>query len=311
MQYITSRATNRSFRFVPNKKVRKAIHFALAVVSERYRKANRLLLHEFVFMSNHYHLLLTDVAGCYPKFIGELNMLISRELNSIRGISGTNFEGYDQQQIADDERLIDHSVYTGANPVAAFLVATAREWPGVSSVGMRYGKAHVVKKPKLGMWAGKDAHKDRAASRRSGRAAYAGRSRLPETAELELVRPKVRLDLSDTELRDLILQRLADREEELAVQRAREKIVVKGRQAVVQAHYLSMPRTEEMFGRTPTVSASSSKDRVTLLEIRKAFIEAYRAARIAFCAGVRDVLFPRGTWQMRFRSGVHCEPCPG
>jgi hypothetical protein len=51
--YVTVRAVNRSFRFVPKRQVRRAIDYALSVVLERYRSEGKLSLHEFEFMSNH------------------------------------------------------------------------------------------------------------------------------------------------------------------------------------------------------------------------------------------------------------------
>lgn len=307
--YLTVRAINRSFRFVPTPKIRKAIRYALAVVSQQYRERGALVLHEFLFMSNHYHLLVTDIEGCVSDFMRDLNSVLTRELNAIRGMNGKAIEpNFGFVRIADDERVIEHSVYTGANPVAAFLVAKARHWRGVSSVGMRYGVAEVVDKPKLGMWSGKNAHAGRAASRRSGRAAYAGRSKLPETAELVIVRPAVRLDLDADELRDLVEARLTEREEKLGEERIRRGIRVHGRKRSESVHFLALPRPEEMFGRTPSVSASSAADRIAMLRERALFMQAYAAARDAFCRGQRDVVFPYGTWLMRVRFGVRCEP---
>ncbi|MEM6995095.1 MAG: hypothetical protein AAF721_31570, partial [Myxococcota bacterium] len=55
--YVTVRAMHRRYRFVPKPRIRAAIRFCLAVVLEKYRDAGKLELYEFVFMSNHYHLL--------------------------------------------------------------------------------------------------------------------------------------------------------------------------------------------------------------------------------------------------------------
>ncbi|MEM6989073.1 MAG: hypothetical protein AAF721_01205 [Myxococcota bacterium] len=309
--YVTVRTINRSFRLVPKRKIREVIRYCLAVKLQEYRDAGILVLHEFAFMSNHYHLLGTLKKDELPKFIGELNSLLARELNSLRGIGGKNFEpGYNLVEIGGEQRVIDHSVYTSANPVAAFLVAKARHWRGVSSVGMRYGVPVVVKKPKLGMWAGNFAHARRGSSRRSGRASYAGRSKLPATAELVIDRPEVMLHLSDDALRDEIEAQLESREEELAQERRRRGIRVLGRKRAEAVHYLSLPNTEEMFARTPNVSADTAEERAVLLRARAAFLKAYAIARDAFRSGRRDVVFPHGTWLMRVRFNVACEPAP-
>ena len=43
----------------------------------------------YAIMSNHYHLLGTDIGQCLPDFVRDLNSLLSRQLNAMRGIKGT------------------------------------------------------------------------------------------------------------------------------------------------------------------------------------------------------------------------------
>ena len=324
--YITVRAVNRSFRLVPKRQVREAIRYALAVTLEKYRDAGRLALHEFEFMSNHYHILGTDRDACLPDFVRDLNSLLARELNALRGIGGKNFEpGYGLVQIVGDERVAEHAVYTLANPVAAFLVAKSRHWRGVSSLRMKYGELIEVSKPRLGIWSGKNAHARRPKSKRSGRAGYAGRSKLPETANLVIDRPDIMPHLSDEELRAFILEGLDKRELELAEERRRRGIKVVGhpeerrrRGIKVVGHrraesvqYTAIPRPEELFSRIPRVSGTHREERQALLRIHKAFLAAYAATRDAFRGGNRDVVFPYGTWMMRRIWKARCEPAPG
>ncbi len=308
--YVTVRAVNRSFRFVPKRQIRRAIDYALAVVLERYREKGKLSLHEFEFMSNHYHLLGTDKVGCLPDFIRDLNSLLSRELNAIRGISGTNVEKeYNLVRVVGAERIVEHAVYTLANPVRAFLVEKARHWKGTSSLGMEYGMPVVVEKPALGLWAGKLAHAQRAASKRSKRAAYAGRSKLPPTAELVIDRPAIMLHLTDEELRAEIRDRLARREREIAAERMKRGIKVLGWPRVVARHYLALPgKTEELFTRTPNFSASSSWERAALAALHRTFRALYKIALKLFVNGEHDAPFPEGTWFMRRRYNVRCVP---
>jgi putative transposase len=308
--YVTVRAVNRSFRFVPKRHVREAIDYALSVVLERYRSEGKLSLHEFEFMSNHYHLLGTDSVGCLPDFIRDLNSLLSRELNAIRGIKGTNVEEYNLVHVVSAERIVEHAVYTLANPVRAFLVEKARHWKGTSSLAMEYGVPVVVEKPRIGLWAGKLAHADRPASRRSKRAKYAGRSKLPATSLLVIDRPPIMLHLSDAELRAEIREQLARREREIAAERTKRGIRVLGWAKVVARHFLSIPgRTEELFSRTPHFSASTSWERAAMAALLRKFRELYRAALELFISEKRvDAPFPEGTWLMRRRYGVSCVP---
>ncbi len=56
---------------------------------------------------------------------------------------------------------------------------------------MDYGKEHVIAKPQIGLWSKKKRHKHRKRSRPSGRAAFASRSTMPETAVLMRLRHEV------------------------------------------------------------------------------------------------------------------------
>ena len=95
--FITLRAVGRSFRFLPTRQVRELIDYALAVMS----KEHGILLHELEFLSNHGHLLLTDVHGVLPDSMRDLASLLSRSLNVHRGHRGTNIRKGLQRGEAD------------------------------------------------------------------------------------------------------------------------------------------------------------------------------------------------------------------
>ena len=307
--YVTVRAINRSFRFAPKATICKALRYCLAVALDKFRSEGKIELYEFEFMSNHYHLLGRDLVGCLPAFIRYLNSLITRELNAIRGINGKNIEqGYGLVRLVGEERIVEQAVYTQANPVAAFLVAKARHWKHVSSRNMDYGVVVQVEKPSLGLWAGKLGLRNRKQAQRSGRARYAGRSKLPAVAELVIDRPPIMLHLSNEELRALIRQRLEQREQEIAQQRQRRGFTVVGWRRAQTVHYLALPKSEEMFARNPTFAASTIAERIHLATIRRAFLKAYAIARDAYRAGNRNAIFPNGTWAMRLFHHCRCEP---
>ncbi len=82
---VPVRAMHRRCRFVPTRQIRHAIRFCFATVHQKCRAQGKLELYEFVFMSNHYHLLGCDFAGFLPGFIQEFNALLSAQLNVLRG----------------------------------------------------------------------------------------------------------------------------------------------------------------------------------------------------------------------------------
>ena len=310
IQYVTARCVNRSFRLVPTGQVRRVIQYCLAQTLQTYRDKGLLRVHEFLFMSNHYHVLLSDLGACVSDFLRDLNSLLSREINTLRGIGGKNFEGDPGiVTVVSDERVLDHAVYTLANPVRAFLVAKAKHWKGVSSLDLEYGKALAVEKPRIGLWGSKAAHANRPASKRSGRATYAGRSKLPDVAHIVLDRPPIMPHLTDEELRTEIRSRLAVRERELAAERKQRGIKVLGWAKVVAQGFLALPgKTEEMFQRKPHFSASHVWERVAMAAIVKKFRQVYAACRKRFLAGERDIPFPEGTYFMRRHWSVPIEP---
>lgn len=99
------------------------------------------------------------------------------------------------------EKLVEHCVYTLTHPSAAHLVARSRDWKGISSLDFEYGVPKTFARFKRGLWAGKQAHTKRKASRRSKRAKYARPSKFPAKASIVLTRPAVMLELTDDELR--------------------------------------------------------------------------------------------------------------
>jgi putative transposase len=305
--FVTVRAVNRSARFTPTRDACEAIEFCLAVTLARFR--GRISLHEFLWMSNHFHLALTDVAGCLPAFMETLNSLLSRSLNALRGTTGTNIEkGYNLVIVHGNDRLLEHCVYTLANPCAAHLVARSLHWKGVSSLQLEYGEPRRVLRPRRGLWS-EEPRRPRPGATAPKRPHRRRRSSLPEAVELVLERPAARLDLGDSELRSLIRSTLDRRESELALERRRNGRTALGWTAVVRASTWAVPRRpKRMFDRIPSASAEDGASRARAARIRRGFLARYRSAIERFSAGERDVSFPQGTWLMKQRFGVACSP---
>jgi len=295
--FVSVRCVSRTMRLVPTPRVLRVVRYCLAFVLQRYRQQYGLRLFEFLFMSNHFHLLLYNERPCIPDFMRDLNALLSRALNAMRGLRGTNFEkNYSLVRVLDPEHALEHAVYTLANPVAAHLVTRTRKWPGASSVGMRYGEPVEVVRPDVGLW-------------KTGADASRLRSKLPETATLVLDRPPCRPELDDDALRAEVLKRLRTREDLFAAERRRRGRRVLGARAVRRMRFFEMPPPEELFRRKPTFSGVAGVMRRAAAAAARAFQRAYREASARFRAGHRDVVFPAGTWLYRVRFGAACHPC--
>ena len=309
--FVTVRAVSRSHRFVPKPVVVESLDFALKATAAKY--AGKIALHEYEFLSNHFHLLGTDVDGCLPDFMRDLNALVSKQLNALRGTRGTNIEKDYNLVVVNmttGDRAIEHAVYILANAVQAHLVERTSEWQAPNSFTLEYGQPVAAERPEAGLWSGKVAHAERDASKRSKRAAYAGKSTVPKRVEFELVRPPVRLDLSDRQLRELIRKKVAKIEDDLIDERKHQGRRVAGWNTVVSRRYSDIPaKHEEFFGVRPTHSADDAEALAAARRRRVRFLADYREALREYLAGVKEVVFPFGTWLMRRIFKASCAPC--
>ncbi len=308
--FATCRCVHQSFRLVPKPIVRRIVDFCFGVVSTRYREETGMQFYEFEFISTHYHLVANNGTGCISDFLQDLNALIARELNALRGKSGAFFDRDPGiQTVVGDGRVFRHCVYTLANAVAAVIVHKTAHWKGSNSLRMEYGKDYVVAKPRVGLWSKKVQHKHRKGSQDSRRADFADRSKLPDTAVLMLDRPPIMPELSDAELRAKICEALAEKEAELAEKRAGKPVL--GMKAALEIDWRTVPNDgEELFGRQPNFSTETVSQRIEMKRLRKSFPHQYADALARWNAGERDVVFPAGTVRMRLRHNVATEPIP-
>ncbi len=308
--FVSVRCVHKSFRLVPTPVVRDVIDFCFGVVSTRYRNEYGMEFYEYEFLSTHYHLVANNASGRITDFLQDLNALIARELNAVRGTSGAFFDRQPGiQTVLGDDKVFQHCVYTLANAVAAGLVHRTAHWKGSNSLRFEYSKDYVVARPSVGLWSKKRQHRKRRSSQRSGRAAFAGRSTLPNTAVIRLDRPPIMHDLSDAELRARIREALAVEEALVATKRAGKPVL--GMKAALKIHWSTVPKKgEELFGLNPTLSTETDDQRIAMKVVRVEFLVAYQVALDRWNAGERDVVFPAGTVRMRLRHKAATEPIP-
>ena len=249
-------------------------------------RASCVQVHEFIVMSNHYHIVLSDPHGRLPKFTQQLHGLVARAVNASRGRFGTFWENeqYSAPELPEDADVVDKSVYVLTNAQAADLVERAHQWPGLSSWNLEYGQEIVAMKP-----------------------ATMFSRRMPKQLSFKLVRPRVHLDLSDADLRALIRRKVVEREEQLIIERRRDGRKVLGVKRILAQSIDDAPTSrEERFAVRPRVSSRSVWHRVAVIRRNKGWLAQYREALAQFVAGVKDVLFPYGTYLMKERFAVAC-----
>jgi putative transposase len=95
------------------------------------RLLNRMQVHEFVFMPNHVHLLLTpspdiSLEKCMQFIKGGFSFRAGRDF----GFQGAVWNrGFNEHRITDLSDYAKHAQYTRMNPVKAGLVDTPEKWP--------------------------------------------------------------------------------------------------------------------------------------------------------------------------------------
>ena len=90
-------------------------------------------LYGVTIMSNHLHLIVRTPNKNLASFMNYVKARSAEGLNFLLGRSGPFWSRrYDAQPILDDEAALERLCYSTHNPVAAGLVHTAKQWPGLN-----------------------------------------------------------------------------------------------------------------------------------------------------------------------------------
>lgn len=269
---VTRRCLGRRFLLRPDPTLNRLFLYSLTLAADKYGIA----IHGFCVMSNHYHLVVTDVHGVLPNFMCWLNCQLAKRIKRLRKWDEVVWEPnvhYNAVELEGEAEALDKVAYTLLNPVSAHLVERSEDWPGlVSTLQMLQRGMLQVKRPKK--W-----FKDS----------------LPESLTLSLVPPPCFPD-QDAYLE--ALGRLSIRRRRvLQEQRSRDERRVLGPKAVRKTPVHSAPTTpKERFGRSPSFSALTRQAWRRALTRLRSFRAAYRRAYAAWRGGTRDAEFPAGTW---------------
>lgn len=259
------------------------LEYLLAVAVERHG----VQLHAYCFMSNHFHLVLTDPRGVLPAFEQYLASLIARSCNALLGRRESFWSPgpFSAVELVEAGDVFDKVAYTLANPVAAELVPRGGDWPGLwSSPEAIGGPTTTVERPG-GFF------------RREGP--------MPAKAELALVAPPGVEDAGA--FRRALREELTRREGETMERLASEGRTFLGVQGVLEQRSSAQPTQEEPVPRLhPRVACKDPAKRRDALRRLRAFLGAYREAWAEFASGLRETMFPHGTYWMRVAYGVPC-----
>ena len=277
---VTRRCSERRLFLRPSRLTSSIFLYVLALAARVYR----VRVHAFCVLSNHYHLVLTDPEARLPAFMQYLDGLVARAVNASLGrwegfwSADASYSAVSHEDPADVVRKI---AYTLANPTAAGLVRTGREWPGLWSAPEQLGSA-TLSAPRPEVFFSQA---------------------MPEVATLELALPPG--FSSAEELQRLVAAAVQDLEEKRRAERPRDGFLGRARVLAQKPFHRPAP---DVPRRTlnPRIAARDKWKRIEAIGRLRSFLDSYRSALADLRSGLPDVLFPAGTYHLRVEHGVRC-----
>jgi REP element-mobilizing transposase RayT len=284
--FITRRTLRRHMLLRPDAAITRLLVYLLAVSARRYD----IEVHALCAMSTHLHLVVTDIHGYLPRFLQFFHRAVALCTKVLRKWEGPVWdpEATSEVRLLTRAAMVEKIAYTLANPVAAGLVWSAREWPGatvyVGDLGrgvLRAQRPSVYLDQKSPQW--------------------------PEEATLPLsLPPTIEPDDADAFRREVAAELERQEAQAHAEVRAQGRRFLGAKRAAEVSPYERATSFEALRKRNPTFAVGRGQGAVwrRAAAAVKAFRAAYRAALDRWCAGVRSALFPAGTWWMRVFHGA-------
>jgi putative transposase len=280
---VTRRCSERRLFLRPSRDTNAIVQYLLAVTAERYG----IRLHAYCVLSNHLHLVLTDPHARLPEFHRDFDALVARAVNCALGRweSLWDRDSYSAVRLEGDEAILEKMVYVLANPVEAGLVRRASEWPG--------------------LWSGEDLLRGDVLELERPKDFFRENGPLPAVARLQL-HPPPGLEGNEGFV-DTVFERLRRVEDGVTAELGKQGRSFLGAARILAQNPRARPASgEPRRGLNPRVACRNRWKRIEVLQRLGEFRRAYRDAFEEWRAGVRDVLFPAGTWLMRVQHQVGC-----
>ena len=288
---VTRRTTQRQLLLRPDKALVQCYYYILGYLQTRHR----VEYHNMTVLSNHLHLLLTDLEGDQVQaFNREFFSLMARSTNCYRGRNENLWSSGKPSCVCvapRTEDIVDKCAYIITNPVEAGLVSHAKKWPGVRVLAHDMGRLQLrVQRPGFFF-------------RESGD--------LPEEVVVRFTLPKV-WDSTEKALREQIADESRRREESIRdrFRRADQKFL--GVKRVCRSSTRSSATSpEEWFKLSPHVACKDRVLRGKFLKWRRVRQRRYEECRSEILAGGESLAFPSGTYVLHFVYGHPREPWKG
>lgn len=133
--FVTNRCEEERLFMLPTAAVLHVIGVWLAKSLKEY--GDGIELYGFIFLSNHFHLLLRDPKGQLAQFMWYFQLNVAKTVNGLLGRHGHFFSReYDAAPVLTDEDFENRYAYILTNAVKAGLVSRAGDGPFFSSLEM-------------------------------------------------------------------------------------------------------------------------------------------------------------------------------
>lgn len=284
--FVTRRCSERRFFLTPSAQVNQVFLFCLAMAA----RLTGVQMHAICVMSNHFHLLLTDVWGVLPAFMAWANRHSAICLKLLRGRAGPIWdasEKYSAVALVTPLAVYRKLVYTLTNPAKAGVVGTYTEWSGVCVGHDQWGNGPIdTVRPSM---------------------YFKPRKEAPPGLVLSV--PPALAHWDQQALIASLSAAVARRESAVRPVRTGLRKAVVGGVALSYQQPPDRPQKANPPGKlNPAFSAVTREARRAAARALKDWRKAYREAYEQFKAGVTSVAFPPGTWWMVKFGGARVAP---
>ena len=292
--HVTRTTIGRMFLLAPSPVVNRVIRFCLFRAAAIYE----VQVHWVVVESNHFHAGVTDIRGNISRFMAWFDGMVAKNLVAHYEQTRPNEyldaiwskDHFNAVVLPNAEAVMKAMAYDLTNPVKDGLVHDYRQWPGLIS--------------RPGDWL-----KPKERARRVDGLFFSSKDKLSRYVDVKYTVPPVlagrKLELRVDDMNALIRDSMKNAWTDMSLKK-RSFLGVKG---VLAVDPFESPQTPRLKGkRTPSFAAGGDtallKEGLTLL---RNFRKRYREAWTELRNGVRDVVFPAGTYLLRTRFGVTCD----
>jgi hypothetical protein len=281
---ITRRTILRHMLLRPDDVMTQIVVYLLAVAAAR----SGLKVHAFCAMSTHIHLVVTDVEGNLPEFLQFFHRMVAVCTMEHRQWDASVWDGSPTSvvRLETEAAVVEKIAYVLANPVAAGLVRHADEWPGAKVLLSQVGQGEI-------------------SARRPG--VYLNPKNWPDEAAIQLTLPPAFEMSTPASFRDRVKAELHRFEAQAHAEMDEQGRDVLGAERAREVPVTTRATTAEpTIDRNPTFAVGPDQGDAWHAAVAavRAFRATYRAALEGWRAGLREVVFPAGTWLMRVLHGA-------